>query len=100
MVDEDQAESLLRWLRGGTVSRLTEGLTDSNPRLSTLVEVPGDPDFASHARSFALQIEFRTIEDAHAWGDARLMPLIADYTAKFGIERAAIFTTILEEIEL
>lgn len=101
MIEQAVKPAFLDWMRNEALS-----IADNNqlparaPRLTTVVDVPGDPEFAAQAASFALQFEFLTIDEARKWADIALSELAGKFTSKFGPERGLIFSTILEEIDL
>lgn len=100
MLERDLCGDFLHWLRDEAVPQLVKDSRATSPRLTTLVEVPGDPAFNEHALSYALQLEFAGIDAARSWADECLMPVIDTYTQRFGRERAVVFTTILEELDI
>ncbi|MDE6559027.1 MAG: DUF4286 family protein, partial [Muribaculaceae bacterium] len=97
----EEKDAFLEWMRGEALPELVnESLPAREPRLTLLAEVPGDPDFASQAASFAFQVEFDSQADAEKWAETALQPVAGRFTEKFGTERAVIFTTILRKIAL
>lgn len=100
IANEDQ-EEFLGWLRKEALGKLANSeLGAREPRLTKVAEVPGDPDFAVQAASYALQMEFSSIEEAKRWADIALMEVGGMFTIKFGQDRGMMFTTILEVIAL
>ncbi len=100
MLERSLCGDFLQWLREEAMPLLLKDNVASRPRLTTLVEVPGDPAFNEHALSYALQLEFADLDAAHHWADDALMPVIGRYTQRFGTEKAVVFTTILEELNI
>lgn len=101
MVDHSEKGRFLEWMRGKALPALVnDGLPAREPRLTLVAEVPGDPEFAAQAASFAFQVEFESLDEARGWADTALAPAGAEFTALFGSERGLMFATILEIIDL
>ncbi|MDE5552659.1 MAG: DUF4286 family protein [Muribaculaceae bacterium] len=100
MLDKALGQDFLRWLKEEALTPLTQGLTHPDPRLTRLIDVPGDPEFNNHALSYALQLEFDTLAEAQRWARTVLQSVTGMYTARFGGEKALLFTTILQDIPL
>lgn len=101
MVEPEYKIRFLDWMRGAALpALLSAGSAARNPRLTLVAEVPGDPEFASQACSFALQLEFTDLSAAKEWADIHLSPVIGQYISEFGPEHALSFSTILESIDL
>lgn len=101
MVDNSIKNDFLLWMRSSALPMLVNAESPARePRLTLVAEVPGDPEFAKQACSFAFQAEFPDMPTAKKWAEIYLMPVLGNYTEKFGAERALSFTTILENVEL
>lgn len=101
VVEKQDKEAFLQWMRDEALRALVnEESTARSPRLTTVVSVPGAPDFSTHACSFALQCEFVELEEAEKWAEVYLMPVLGGYTSKFGADKAQCFATILQEVDL
>lgn len=101
MVEQSEKENFLVWMRSEALPELVnETLPAREPRLTIVAEVPGDPEFADQAASFAFQVEFDSLADAKNWADTALMVVAGNFTAKFGKERGLMFATILEALPL
>ncbi len=101
MVDHAEKERFLGWMRSNALPALVnDTLPAREPRLTLVAEVPGDPEFAAQAASFAFQVEFDSMEDAAKWAETALAPVGGEFTATFGPERGLMFATILEVIDL
>lgn len=101
LVENGSESEFLSWLRNNALEKLVnEESPARSPRLTLVTEVPGDPEFARQACSFALQMEFADIAGAHRWADIFLTPVLASYNGRFGAEKALSFSTILQEIDL
>lgn len=101
VVERQDGGAFLAWLRSEALGMLVnEESPAREPRLTTVVSVPGAPDFSTHASSFALQMEFQTLEEAEKWADVYLHPVLGKYALKFGAERAQCFATILQVLDI
>ena len=101
VVEKQDKEAFLQWLRTEALGALVnEESPAREPRLTTVVSVPGAPDFADHACSFALQTEFQTLDEAEKWARVYLQPILGNYAAKFGVDKAQSFATILQTVDL
>lgn len=101
MVEQSEKEEFLSWMRSHALAALVnDQLPSRSPRLTLVAEVPGDPEFAAQAASFAFQVEFETIEEAGKWAEIALAPVAGEFTSKFGPERGLLFSTILEVVDL
>lgn len=101
MVEQSEKENFLTWMRSHALPALVnDSLPAMAPRLTLVAEVPGDPEFAAQAASFAFQVEFNSIEDAKKWAETALMPVGGQFTSKFGPEHGLMFATILEVVDL
>ncbi len=101
MVSPSLKTDFLSWLRSEALPRLVNAESPARaPRLTLVADVPGDPEFAAQACSFAFQTEFESKDDASRWAETYLQPVVGDYTARFGAEHALCFATILEEVPL
>ncbi|MDE6218381.1 MAG: DUF4286 family protein [Muribaculaceae bacterium] len=98
MIDRRLEIPFLGWLRGEALSRLQLPAT-SNPRLTKVAAVPGDPEFARQALSVTLHVDFPSPAPARKWADTYLTPLLDAYTRKFGHE-ALHFASILQTLPL
>lgn len=99
LVENGDEERFLKWMRSEGLNAFAAGAAaDSHPRLTKVVEVPGDPEFARQACSFALQLDFADMASAKGW-EAETMPKgIAQYARLFGDDHALSFATIMETI--
>lgn len=101
MVERQDGETFLQWMRNEALGMLVNAESPARePRLTTVVSVPGAPDFSTHACSFALQTEFHTLEEAVKWAEVYLQPALGKYGLKFGVDRAQCFATILQVLDL
>lgn len=101
MVDRLVKDDFVSWFRNEALTDLVNAESPArSPRLTLVADVPGDPEFTTHAASFAFQVEFPALAIAHQWAETYLAPLLGKYTAKFGQEKAVSFATILENIDL
>lgn len=100
MLDKALCTDFIQWLNDVAIPVLTHDRPDANPRLTSLIDVPGDPEFNTHALSYALQLEFENLEAARHWADTSLLRVIGMYNDRFGPGKALVFTTILQEIPL
>ena len=101
VVEKQDKEVFLQWLKNeALVALVNEESPALEPRLTTVVSVPGAPDFADHAGSFALQVEFQSLEEAEKWAEVYLQPTLGKYAAKFGVDKAQCFATILQTVDL
>ncbi|MDE6247070.1 MAG: DUF4286 family protein [Muribaculaceae bacterium] len=101
MVENANEPSFLSWMRTYALNAMVNPeSTARNPRLTLVADVPGDPEFARQACSFAFQVEFNSISDAEQWAATYLAPVLGAYTEKFGPEHALSFSTILQAIDL
>ncbi|MBD5385270.1 DUF4286 family protein [bacterium] len=101
VVEKQDGDAFLKWLRDEALAELMNPESPARePRLTEVVNVPGAPDFGEHACSFALQTEFQTLEDAEKWAEVYLQPVVGKYAARFGMEKAHSFATILRNIDL
>lgn len=99
MVEQEDASRFTDWIRSEGLPIMC-GDAEVRPRLTRLVEVPGDPEFSKQACSFALQLEFPTREALDEWADAKLPKGLGLFRRRFGTQRALFFASILEEIKL
>ena len=101
IVAPTEKPTFMDWMRTTALPQLVnESLPARSPRLTLVTDVPADPDFASQAASFAFQVEFTRLEDARKWADIALMPVAGLFAGKFGNEKAAVFSTILQTVDL
>lgn len=99
MVEQEDASRFADWIRSEGLPILC-GDADLHPRLTRLVEVPGDPEFSMQACSFALQLEFPAREALDAWAAEKLPAGLGLFRRRFGTQKALFFASILEEIKL
>ncbi len=101
VVEKQDADAFLQWMRSKALVELVNPESPAkSPRLTTVVSVPGAPDFHTHASSYALQTEFDTLEDAEKWADVYLAPVLGAYGAEFGADKAQCFATVLRTVDL
>lgn len=101
MVENANEASFLSWFRGEALNMMVNAKSPArSPRLTLVADVPGDPEFARQACSFAFQVEFKSISEAEQWAAAYLAPVLSAYTEKYGPEHALSFATILQVIDL
>lgn len=101
VVEPADKELFESWMRNVALPALVNpSLPARSPRLTLVADAPSDPEFASHAASYAFQVEFKGVEDAKKWADMALTPIAGNFTSKFGAEHGLIFTTLLEVIDL
>lgn len=101
MVDNQEKTNFLQWMRSEALPMMVNDQSPAgSPRLTLVADVPGDPEFAAQAASFAFQTEFQNLEDAKRWAETFLMPVGGNFSAKFGPDRGMMFSTILEVIDL
>lgn len=91
MVERSQSQKFYTWFRGEEAARMG--------RLTEVVAVPGDPDFAAQALSVALQREFGSEAEAVAYAETELPELFERFGAVFG-EFGMTFVSILKEVSL
>lgn len=97
-IGRESYTGFLDWLRPLVETELCRAGGD-NPRLSRLLEVPGeDPDPAG-PMSVALQVEFHDILEARAWGERMLSPVVDRFLAEFS-PAALSFSSIFETLPL
>lgn len=100
MLHDSKAEEFLQWIQQCVDEGLCRGsIAACNPRLSTVIEVVGAPDFHEQALSMAFQVEFDSEADAHNWAANKLQPVLEDFTSKFAPDAHSI-STLLEAIAL
>ncbi len=101
LVENNNEAEFLTWMRNHALLTLINPESPArSPRLTKVAQVPGDPEFAAQAASFAFQVEFDSMEDAAKWAETALAPVGGEFTATFGPERGLMFATILEVIDL
>lgn len=100
MVERSEKERFILWIKGEGLQILLPEGNDLTPRLTLLRDVPGDPEFAQQACSFALQLSFADTMAMDGWASEFLPKGIALFQKRFGAEHALHFATVLEEIPL
>ena len=67
--------------------------------LKKVIEIAGETPSPEHGLSIALQVQFRSKEDAYRWTNKNLDSVLVRFHSEFGPE-AAFFITLLENIEV
>ena len=100
MIDRGLRDDFLGWFDTHARAALTTPPSPArNPRMTEVVEVPGDPELSAQACSIAFQAEFDSLDAAHRYGAEVLAPVAEAYIRRFGRERALIFGTILKSLD-
>lgn len=101
MVEQSLKEDFVQWFRSNALTKMVNPESPARePRLTCVVDVPGDPEFAAQAASFAFQTEFMAREDADRWAEVYLAPVIGDFTSRYGADKALTFATVLTVVDL
>ena len=96
----EQRDNFLAWMRSEALPLLFNPHSlAANPRLQTVIEVGGQAPDPEHGLSIALQTDFQSLDDAHAWMNDNFAPVAGKFTLKFGQE-ALYFQTMLETLPL
>ena len=72
---------------------------NKNLRLSTVVDLPGDPDFTTHAGSYSLQAEFSSQEEASLWIEKDMSSLANEFIDLFG-QNSVVFPSVMQVMEI
>lgn len=98
MTERSAEHRLVEWLRGHKGKAVLSGDAGvAGCRLQTVVDVPGESEFAEQALSLALQVDFETMDDARTWGRTHFNAMHEDFRKEFGQESLC-FCTILRTI--
>lgn len=101
MMEQSLEQDFIGWMRGEALAAMVNPQSPARePRLTVVAEVPGNPEFDKEARSYAFQVEFETLSVAREWAKTYLMPVLGQYTARYGAEHALSFATILQKVDL
>lgn len=97
-IEHSSLDRFLAWLRPIVETRLCSAGGD-NPRLSRLVEVPGEGMPEGQPLGIALQVEFETIDAARIWGESSLRPVLVEFDSMFA-PAAVSFSSLFETLPL
>lgn len=95
-----QEVDFMKWLRSEALPKLFNAESPARePRIQTVIEAGGEKPGPDHGISVALQAQFYSEQEAHAWNDNILPGALAGFHKQFG-PHAAFFVTLLQTLPL